>query len=892
MESDAALRYWRERLAGVAQPTRLGIANGGTARAEALAEAPSQALSARATLAWTSDRTALLGRAADSLGLRTEHLLLAAWGLVLAAHAGELDVVFGIEAGRPDADPVPLRLDARPDRSLRGYLDEVRAGTGLGREHAQLTMDQLTACADLPADTPLIDTMVRCRPSTDRSDAPAGCAVVLTALLGPEPALMLDHCDAALAATDARRLLSHVDRMLTAITEATARDRAQDVARTTVGDLHLLSVEEYRQVVHEWNDTARDWGEPLCLHELFERQAARTPDALAVVQGERRLTYAELDAAADRLAARLAAAGVGCGDQVALSLRRTVHTVVALLGVLKSGAAYAPLDPALPAGRFRALVEALGAPVVLTDPEAVSGILDRCRGLDTLREVLWLGDAAADDSGGDQPAAGLTAVGWALGEVPAGSPTPDRARPGDLAYTIFTSGSTGTPKGVLMTHAPAVNLIHWVNETYRIGPDDQVLFIASLSFDLSVYDVFGLLAAGGSIRVAAGEEVRDPQRLLALLDGEPITFWDSAPAALQQLQPFLALREAPAEHSLRLVFLSGDWVPLALPDDIRAAFAEPEVIALGGATEAAIWSNFHPVGKVDPSWTSIPYGRPIANARYYVLDAGRRPAPVGAPGDLYIGGPCLAVGYLGDPRLTEARFVPDPFGADPGGRLYATGDRARFWPDGTIEFLGRQDHQVKIRGFRVELGEVESGLAVLPGVASAVAVVHDTAAGARLTGYAVRRPGAVLDPGALRAALAERLPAYMVPAQVVVLDALPATANGKLDRAALPVPDAAVGRPPHVPPRTPVEQAVADMWAEVLDVQGIGVDDNFFDLGGHSLLITQVMARLQSDLEVEVPLLAMLDHQTLGGFAAVVEQTLVEQIEQIEGMDDGAEQRA
>ncbi|WP_150130589.1 non-ribosomal peptide synthetase, partial [Streptomyces sp. 150FB] len=486
----------------------------------------------------------------------------------------------------------------------------------------------------------------------------------------------------------------------------------------------------------------------------------------------------------------------------------------------------------------------------------------------------------------------LPAVGWALAEVPPASPAPHRAHPGDLAYTIFTSGSTGTPKGVLMTHAPVANLIAWVNETYRMGPSDQVLFIASLSFDLSVYDVFGLLAAGGSIRVVAADDVRDPRRLLAILDSEPITFWDSAPAALQQLQPFLPGRPAPAEHSLRLVFLSGDWVPLSLPDALRTAFAEPEVIALGGATEAAVWSNFFPVAKVDPDWTSIPYGRPIDNARYYVLDDALRPAPVGAPGDLYIGGHCLATGYHAAPRLTAAKFVPDPYGGERGGRLYRTGDRARFWPDGTMEFLGRQDHQVKIRGFRIELGEVEAALGALPDVASAVAVVHGEATDARLAAYAVAAPDTRLDPAGLRDALAGQLPAYMVPARVVVLEALPATANGKLDRAALPVPDFDTAeRPPYVAPRTPVEEAVAAMWAEVMDVGDIGVDDNFFDLGGHSLLIAQVVARLHADLEVEVPLLALLDNQTLGGFAAVVEKALVEQIEQIEqieGMDDDA----
>ncbi|MDT0380773.1 amino acid adenylation domain-containing protein [Streptomyces sp. DSM 42041] len=873
MESETALRHWRERLAGFAQPT----APGGWSRLPAPDAPGSGNDRARTSLAWTPGRVAELDRAAEAAGTTAERLVTASWGLVLAAHAGERDVLFGVTTGSaPDGAPVPVRLDTGPEQDVGAYLEAVREAEESGRRHAGPTLDQLAACADLRGDVPLLATSVVCA-RTGPAAPPAGPdGVVVTARFGDEePGLQLDHSPGTLTDDHAHRLLAHLDRMTGILAGQAASPGA------LLGELLVLPPEEYDTVVHAWNATDTARGPARCLHELFEAQAARTPHALAVVQGGERLDYAELDAAADRLAARLAAAGVGTGDMVALSLRRTVRSVVALLGVLKSGAAYAPVDPHLPAERFRELVGALAAPVVLTDHDAVPDVVDRCRDLPELREVLWLG------GNGTAPATapGGPATGWALADVPPDSPAPDRCRPEDAAYTIFTSGSTGTPKGVLMTHAPVVNLIRWVNDTYGVGPDDQVLFVASLSFDLSVYDVFGLLAAGGSIRVAAEEDVRDPQRLLALLDDEPVTFWDSAPAALQQLVPFLTLRDTAAEHSLRLVFLSGDWIPLSLPDAVRAAFAGPEIVALGGATEAAVWSNHHRVDRVDPAWRSIPYGRPIDNARYYVLDAARNPSPVGAPGDLYIGGACLAEGYLGDPRLTAAKFVPDPFTAEPG-RMYRTGDRARFGADGTIEFLGRQDHQVKIRGFRVELGEIETTLADLPGVASAVAVVHGEAAAAHLVAYAVPRPGARLDTGELRAALALRVPAHMVPARVLVLDALPVTPNGKLDRDALPSPTAEDGgRPPYRPPGTPVAEAVAEIWAEVLEVDEIGAEDNFFDLGGHSLLITQVMAHLQADLEVEIPLLELLESQTLSAFSDVVEKALIAQIEAGGGED-------
>jgi amino acid adenylation domain-containing protein len=861
---EETLRYWRERLTGVTQPTRLGV------------ERPPASVTGergRARLPWTAQRVTDVEHAAAAAGLRPEQLLLAAWGLVFAAHAGEQDVVFGAFADEPGGEPWPLRVRVDPLEPLGSYLDAVRGLHEHGSAHALLTPAELAASAGLADGTALFGTAVHVTRSTSAPGAPT-YDIEVTVALGPEPGLCLDHAGGLLADADARRLLTHLDRMVSALAGASAAD--------LVGDLGPLPDEEFAQVVEEWNATECDLGEPRCLHELFELQAVRTPDALAVVQGRDSLSYAELDAAAGRLAARLAGAGVGRGDTVALCLRRTVHSVVALLGVLKAGAAYAPVDPDLPAERVRDLVAALDAPVVLTDPGAIPEVLRRCAGLPALRAVLWLG------GDGQGPAAGTetVTVGDALAEPPPGSPTPGRVNPDDPAYTIFTSGSTGRPKGVMMAHAPAVNLVRWVNETYRMGPADQVLFTASLSFDLSVYDVFGLLAAGGSIRVAATEDLRDPQRLLAILDSEPVTFWDSAPAALQQLEPFFALRVPSAEHSLRLVFLSGDWVPLTLPDAARAAFAGPEVVALGGATEAAIWSNHFPVVKVDPDWPSIPYGRPIANARYYVLDAGLRPAPVGAPGDLYIGGRCLATGYHADARLTAAKFVPDQYGREPGGRLYRTGDRARFWPDGIIEFLGRQDHQVKIRGFRVELGEIEVSLAALPGVASAVAAVHGTAPHLHLIAYAVPRPGVTLDPAELRAGLTDRLPSYMVPAQILLLDALPATANGKLDRAALPAPDFAdAGSTAYVAPRTPVEEAVAALWAEVLEVERVGAEDGFFDLGGHSMLIPQVLARLKSDLQINVAPLTMLNHSTLAGFSAVVERALIEQIEAAEELE-------
>jgi amino acid adenylation domain-containing protein/non-ribosomal peptide synthase protein (TIGR01720 family) len=487
------------------------------------------------------------------------------------------------------------------------------------------------------------------------------------------------------------RMACHLRNLLAAV----AADPGPHLSR-----LLLLSPEERFQLIHEWNDTQTlaclpspgdraggagrgAGGEGPTLHGLFAAQAARTPEAIAVVAAARSMTYAEVERESARVARRLRARGAGPGVPVAVSLERTAEMVPALLGILRTGGFYVPLDPAWPAARSAAILASLG-------------VTHRLEGLP---------DEEEEKDG------------------------PEINDPEALAYVIFTSGSTGQPKGVMMQHRPVANLIGWVNRTFGVGPGDRLLFVTSLAFDLSVYDIFGVLAAGGTVRIASETEARDPEALASILSREPITFWDSAPAALGQIVPFLPAAGGDRSR-LRLVFLSGDWIPLPLPGAMTGTFPGARVIALGGATEAAIWSNSYGVGALAPHWVSVPYGRPIANARYLVLGARLEPCPIGVPGDLWIGGGCLSAGYAGDPALTAAKYLPDPWGA-PGGRLYRTGDRARFLPDGNLEFLGRLDHQVKIRGVRIELGEIEAALLAHPAVRGAVAVALEGDAGPR-----------------------------------------------------------------------------------------------------------------------------------------------------------------
>ncbi|MBW8873668.1 MAG: amino acid adenylation domain-containing protein [Acidobacteria bacterium] len=661
--------------------------------------------------------------------------------------------------------------------------------------------------------------------------------------------------------TTAVRLLHHLETLLRGIRRDPGR---------RLGELELLAPGERHQLVAGWNDTVRQVAGDLALHQLFAVRAARQPTAPAAFFGDRRISYGELDAEANRLAHHLRQLGVCRGSLVAVLMDRSLEMLPALLGILKAGAAYVPLEPSFPAARLEWILGAFEIPYAITQ-SAHLGLLGGLA-LPRLAHVVCLdpaGSPAAAVAGG--PAPGWQVHGTVhLAAQPATAPAVD-VRGDDIAYIIFTSGSTGTPKGVVVCHRPVVNLIDWVNREFAIGPADRVLFITSLCFDLSVYDVFGLLAAGGSIRIASAVDLEEPKRLLRRLCDEPITFWDSAPAALQQLAPLFAEASSwPGRDRLRLVFLSGDWIPVTLPDRVRELFSATRVIGLGGATEATVWSNFFPIGDVPPQWVSIPYGRPIQNACYLVLDPGLAPCPIGVAGDLFIGGDCLCTGYAGDPVQTAERFIPDPYGPPAGGRLYRTGDRARWRGDASLQFLGRLDHQVKIRGFRIELGEVEAVLAQHPAVGEVVVLAREDQPGdKRLVAYLAVRPQVERPaPGELRSFVLERLPDYMVPAAFVFLETFPVTANGKVDRKALPAPARTrTGAERVSKPRDTLELKMVQDWEEVLNIHPVGVLDNFFELGGNSLIAVRLMARLQKAVGREVPLATLFQSPTISSLA-------------------------
>jgi len=607
------------------------------------------------------------------------------------------------------------------------------------------------------------------------------------------------------------------------------------------------------------NRTAAPVREAL-LHEVVWESARKWPEREAVISDDRRMTYGELFCEARQLSRRLkrelGQRNAPHGSLVAISFPKGWQQIVAVLGVLDAGAAYLPLDPSLPKARRELLVEHAGCALLVSAPELV---VDLSSGVKQRLVELSASDVAQAGS---------------LPDIVDGEPC--ATSPDDLAYVIYTSGSTGVPKGVMISHRAALNTLDDINERFAVSEHDRVLALSSLSFDLSVYDVFGLLAVGGAVVLPKPYSERDPAHWIELVQREGITLWNSVPALMRILVEYAGAGRALS--SLRLVMLSGDWIPVTLPEAIDRVTGGARVASLGGATEAAIWSIHEPVERVDPEWTSIPYGKPLRNQQFHVRDAALRDCPTWVTGELYIGGVGVAQGYLNDPERTQASFVIDP---SSGERLYRTGDLGRYWPDGRIEFLGRRDAQVKISGHRIELEEIDANLVRHPSVRAALVRAAGERHDKRLIAYVELTAGArASDTDAparsdadmravLRDYLAERLPDYMVPRQVVFLERLPLSANGKVDASSLPIPSASEELTSASPDaehassaattdlRDKLERVVLDAWEEVLGQSPVSPNANFFDLGGDSLRMVRVRRLLNERLGCEIPMVEL-----------------------------------
>ncbi|MEN8655268.1 amino acid adenylation domain-containing protein [Streptomyces sp. 21So2-11] len=583
------------------------------------------------------------------------------------------------------------------------------------------------------------------------------------------------------------------------------------------------------------------------LHDAVLAQAEATPDAPAVISQALTLPYSDLDRRSNQVGHRLRAQGAGPGDLVAIVMDKGWEQVVAALGILRAGAAYVPIDARVPAERLHMLLDSAGISRVVTQP--------------------WVDDAADWPQGVARTVVRADEEGEAGEELPLG---PSGAKPTDLAYVIFTSGSTGLPKGVMIEHGAALNTVIDVNERYCVTAADRALGLSAMHFDLSVYDVFGLLSVGGALVLPEPAAHREPARWAELVTEHGVTIWNSVPALMEMFAEH-ALANGLTGLPLRLVMMSGDWIPVTLPGRIRLLLPDAELWSLGGATEASIWSILHPIGEVQDDCVSIPYGKAMRNQRFHVLDSAMRPCPVWVPGDLYIAGVGLARGYLNDEAKTRAAFLHHPI---TGERLYRTGDLGRFLPDGTIEFLGRQDSQVKIQGYRIELGEVEAALTQCEGVRTAAVVAAGEQHGPkRLIAYVVLDDGRDDTEQRITRALRQVVPQHLVPQRILVLDELPLSDNGKVNRAALPAPDeVAVEGAGFVAPRDDVERRLAEIWAEFFGVTEIGVTASFFELGGDSLLAVRLMARIARGLGRSLPLSSLFARPTIELLAQAVRE--------------------
>lgn len=656
---------------------------------------------------------------------------------------------------------------------------------------------------------------------------------------------------------------------------------AADNPALHISDLQLLTPAEQNQVLYEWNRTRELQLSPLLVHQMIVERANQRPEACAVVCAGQSLTYRQLNAMSNQVAHLLTATGLGRGDMVAIWMERGVEAVASMLGVLKAGGVYVPIEPPFPDDRVKIIARNGGVQRFIVDSEQAKRVSRMAEEFKEIEHCI-VHESAAKNPQAELAAATLKL--WNVHEFAQWSEVEPKssAGPDDLAYVIYTSGSTGQPKGIVIGHAALLNLVEFMNSEFAIGAQDRALSVASFCFDLSVYDILGVLAAGGTVRLASHEELADPATLVSILQHEPVTLWNSAPAALQQLLPFLPAG-AMENASLRYCLLSGDWIPLSVPPEIHEHFPGAQLIALGGATEATIWSNFFRVDEVNPSWSSIPYGKPISGAQYFILDSCLNPCPIGVPGDLYIAGDCLALGYIGEPILTARAFIPNPFTARAGDRMYKTGDRARYMEDGNIEFLGRLDHQVKLRGFRIELSEIESVIRQHSEVRDAIMVLRkDPVRGDRLIAYVVPKNDSISEAGLL-SHLKQHLPAYMIPADIVFVDALPVTANGKVDRKHLPEPALSTESSgiEYVAPRNEVEKILAEMWCSLFGTDHISIHEDFFVMGGHSMLAARLVAQIQKRFGIPLSLQMLFTSTTIATLADAVQQAMIQMIAQL-----------
>ncbi|GAA4545286.1 amino acid adenylation domain-containing protein [Amycolatopsis samaneae] len=864
-DQTAAGKYWRHVVADLEAATPLPVDRRQPAAHRARPDAVLDC-------ALPAELTGRLTGFAKHHRLTLNTVVQGAWALLLSRYSGDREVCFGATAAARPAelpgsdtmvglfiDTLPVRVAVEGGREVVPWLRRLQADQAEARQYHTVSPAQVRSWSGVPAGGALFDSIVVFENYPVDRDAAAGHGLRvraidavestnyplnLVAYAGDRLSLELRYDSRSFDASTVDKLGTHLRTLLEGIVSG---------AHRTIAAVPMLSGAEVHRLTVEWNDTAAAFPPGLLVHRVAERQAARTPDALAVRFGDTELTYAELEDRANRLAHLLIERGVGPDVPVAILLERSLTWVIAVCAVLKAGGAYVPFDPDYPPERLAYVLRDAAAPVLLTQRELASRLPA------AEAEVVCL-DGEWPEGPGHAPA------------VPVG--------PDNLAYVIYTSGSTGRPKGVLITHRGLADLCSGYVRDFGLTAADRGALVAALGFDATVFELWPPLMVGGSVHIGHGDVLRDPARMVGWFADSGVTICFLSTPRLDGVldQPAIA------GTSLRWLLVGGDVLrkapPPGLPFPLVNVYGPTECSAL--STSVVIPPSAGPQAEVPP------IGRPLANKRVYVLDANLSPVPAGVVGELYIGGVGLARGYLNRPGLTAERFVASAI--DPGGRLYRTGDLARWRSDGTVEFVGRADNQVKLRGYRIELGEIEAALVGQPGIAEAVVTVREERPGVkRLVGHLVPVGGAVPDVTGLRAALGRELPGYMVPTVFVALDRLPLTPNGKVDRRALPMGGAIADGKPQVEPRDPTEQALAALWAEVLGVDRVGVHDNFFDLGGDSILSVQLAAKAAAAFGTPVSPRELFDRPTVSELAQHILATILSTIEQAAANQPGGE---
>jgi len=886
-EGDRLLVYWQEQLAGelpvldlpLDRPRPLVQTYRGATEGFTIDPRPTEGLKS-------------LGHAHSATLYAT---LLAIFQVLLHRHTGQEDILVGSPmAGRERAEtaglvgyfvnPVVLRAHISPLQTFESLLDHVRQ-TGLeALEHQHfpfpLIVEQVQPTRD-SSRSPIFQCLFVFQKAHLLNDAglsllPLGTAearlrvggLELESVALQQPVaqfdltLMMAEANGQIAASfiyntdlfDAATIKRLADHFQCLVEDILAHPSSR------ISELKVLSDGEYQQIVHEWNQTQAPYPSQASLHTLFEQQVERTPDAIALSFADTELSYQELNARANQLAHYLRRLGTGPESHVGVLLERSLELVVGLLGILKAGGAYVPLDSSYPAERLAFMQEDSRLSILLTQDRLRASLPDS-----SARAILI--DTQWDEISRERQ------------DNPSVTASPD-----NQAYMIYTSGSTGRPKGAMNTHRALCNRLHWMQEQYGLTSSDRVLQKTPASFDVSVWEFFWPLLYGARLVMAAPGAQSDSKYLVEVISREAITTLHFVPS---MLQVFLEEPGTTDCVSLQRVICSGEALSVDLQERFFARL-NAELHNLYGPTEAAIDVTYWQC-EPDSRRSSVPIGRPIANTQIYVLDEGLQPVPIGVIGELHIGGVGLARGYFNRPHLTGEKFIPNPFG-EAGTRLYRTGDLVRFLPGGEIEFLARVDQQIKLRGYRIELGEIETALAELAGVREAVVLLRTAGNDEKhLAAFVGLHGGANSSSTQLRSQLADRLPDYMIPSVLMILDEMPLTPNGKTDRAALLAMEVSspAGASGYIAPRNPTEETLREIWAEVLGVKQVGVEDNFFELGGHSIMATRIAARVREKLNAEISLAMLFDGPpTIAQMAKAIDEYFIEQAkpEELDGM--------